>query len=228
VSNWRIKFAYDTPGDPLDGDAIELAGRGIEGEDRQVARHLALAAATDGAFDTVGSYLDHLDRIGQEGRRQVLNEARTELGLQSVEAIDARRLSVERSRALAHLPERDEAGVAWLSCAANGCVASPIEPSTGAARKTNVKRWWCSEHRDQAGPGDLEVWTQRIRLAPGGFGLIFEEDEEVERARQEREEQRTKLEREQRHAERQAGAERLRADEEALAEHYRPKGAGWE
>src|SRR3954453_15253704 len=111
---WEIKFGYDDPSDPLNLRALQIANQGpagqeLDDEERAVAERLVLDALVDPAMNTQGDLLAHLQRLGPEGRRARLNEIRAELGLPSTAKVDARRDMEARSRALAHLPGRDEA-----------------------------------------------------------------------------------------------------------------------
>jgi hypothetical protein len=225
--SWRIRFAYNSREDPLDVHALELASRGLEDEDALVARQLALDFVTDRSMQTVGDALDHLERIGQQGRRELLNEARAACGLESTAAVDASRRLKAWQQGHAHLVQRDEGGCAYLTCAHPGCGAFPVDPTTGGQAPTNVRRWFCGAHRREAEPGDMQPWTPGISFAPGG-GLQFDDDVEVERKRSELEEQRRAARREQRRAEREAEGEALERDQAAMAERWRMRGAGWD
>jgi hypothetical protein len=228
MSDWKINLSYHERTDPLDVAAIERSGAGLEGDDRRVAQKVVFDAVVNPEMQTVGDLLDHLEGLGQQGRRELLNDVRRTLDLPTTESVDAARESEAWRAAHAHLEQRDEFGfVDAAVCAADGCLAIPINPQTGGPARTNARRWWCSAHADQAAPGDLEPFVLRVRYGPSG-DIQFIDREEAEARRQEHEQRRFRAEREARQAERAQEAEELRRHEAALEEHFRPKGAGWE
>jgi hypothetical protein len=228
VTDWQIRIPHVGRNTPLDVEALGVAGRGLQGEDRQIAQRLLLDAVTDPKMGTVGDFLDHLSQIGHAGRRELLNETRALLGLPSVEAVDVKREMAATSRALGQLPKRDEHGYIVSICAAPNCRVLPVNSQTGAPEPTNVRKWWCERHRHLADPRDFAVWRPRIAYSPSG-GIVFLDDEEVRQKKEAAIQRREAAEREQRHLERQAEAREQGDTDAAWAEHYRPpRGVGWQ
>jgi hypothetical protein len=52
-----------------------------------------------------------------------------------------------------------------MECAAQGCKRLSADHN-GNPAPTNVNRFWCAEHADQAAPGDLEPYVEAIRIDP--------------------------------------------------------------
>ena len=91
MSDWEIHVPYRSRGDSL----VEVASmaRHLEGEDRQVARQLAMDAVIDDGLSTAGELLDHLEASGPEQRRVLLHRARAGAGLEPIDAVEARERS---------------------------------------------------------------------------------------------------------------------------------------
>jgi hypothetical protein len=227
MSSWQIHIPNTGPSAPLDVDAIEVAGRGLEGENRLVAQRILFDAATNPEMRTIDDLLTHLERIGQVGRRQLLNEVRHDLGLPTAETVDARRDNEARSRALAHLPRREMDGSTFTNCAADGCLEVPLSPQTGTPIPTRAKKWHCPAHEHLAEPGDMDDWSLRIRYSASG-AIEYVDEVETERKRALHEEERARARSEQRRQERQAEAEDRKSSEAAMVEHFRPKSPAWD
>jgi HNH endonuclease len=78
--SWQIRIPFRDRDEPLDADALTDLPAALEGEDRDVTRELMVQARLEGAR-TVGDVLDRVEAVGPRGRRQLLDEARTALGL---------------------------------------------------------------------------------------------------------------------------------------------------
>jgi hypothetical protein len=183
-------------------------------EDRQVCRQLVLDGVANGVT-TVGQLLDRVAALEPSGRRALLDRTRARAGLPPLS--EARKTEVPP---VAEEPERDALGYAFQPCAV--CGVQPLSPATGAPLRTRERRWHCGKHRDQAGPRDMEPWTNGVRFAPGG-ALEFADDVEAEALAQRREADRHRLQHEQRRA---AAARALSAVEaEARAEALAWRGA---
>ena len=84
---WSISIPHRHANDSL----VEVAGlaRHLDGDDRLVARAVALGARLDG-LTTAGELLDHLEGLEPVERRALLDRARAEVGLESTIEIDWR------------------------------------------------------------------------------------------------------------------------------------------
>ena len=126
-------------------DAISSnVDRALEGEERDIAFQVLFDSPPS---QTMGELFDRLDADG----REMVNKARSELGLESVEEVEAHQAFEAANRSLP--PSRDAEGRIFQSCHAANCQVFPLgehgEPISVADR-----RWWCGQHRDQAGPDD--------------------------------------------------------------------------
>jgi hypothetical protein len=116
-------------------------------------------------------------------------------------------------------PAREEGGLAYQTCAAEGCAQYP-RSREGATIPVAARKWWCPEHEHLAGPRDLEPWVQRIEFAPGG-GLQFPDELEREAEIAAREAERRATELEQRRAQRLVEWQALEGERAAQADQFR-------
>ena len=89
-------------------------------------------------------------------------------------------------------PRRDASGAAIQRCAAAGCERLSANHA-GYTAPTNVKRFWCADHADQAAPGDSEPFdanTVRVDPLTGRWLPPPEVEEHFERQRQKEAEER--------------------------------------
>ena len=161
MSRWNIQIPHRDPGDSL----VEVAGlaRHLDGDDRLVARAIALGARLDG-LATAGELIDRIGALEPQERRKMLDHARAEVGLPSTAEVDA------AQRATQPLIVRTTgAGGSFPSCADPECNAVPMR--LGGFYNPAVRRWWCPNHVDQAEPGDLEPRGSGIKLSPSGVPI---------------------------------------------------------
>ena len=159
MSDWQVHVPYRSRDDSL----VEVGSmaRHLEGEDRLVARQLAMDCAIDG-MATAGELLDHLEASGPEQRRLLLHRARVGAGLEPIEAIEA------RERVKAAQQRRSGGGIsAWQMCGGPTCNAVPLN-EVGAPVAVDVRRWWCSEHAHLAAPGDMQPPGPGLRISESG------------------------------------------------------------
>lgn len=102
--------------------------------------------------------------------------------------------------------ERDEHGRAWLVCAHDGCARQPLD-AHGAPMKSPLVRWWCDIHKTNE---PEETW--RPPFAPSAFGIVDIEAEAFAAAQAQRDERRTRAQRESERAEREARLAELPPD----------------
>jgi hypothetical protein len=226
---WSFSVPFGPRTEPLDQLTIFQACRDVPDEaDRRLARAV-LTDLSNAGVDTFGAAEDLLDRADETELRRRLDTAREKIGLEPTTAIEQRRAVARAGRDdPPHLPlsgpVRDSNGAALQRCAAPNC-STWNSNAEGALVPTNVRRFWCEQHTDQAGEGDLDPWTPPpIRVGPNGLPMVSEETEAHERAHNEKIAKRE--------AERSRKAkEELRQEREriaALEEHHRkPLPAGW-
>jgi hypothetical protein len=171
------------------------AARSLPTDDaRATARQIVIALAADGV-GTVGEALEVLEHSSPAERRAMPDDARRAAGLPDMARVDRRR--ARQAEPIDDEPDRDEAGYAFQNCAI--CGVQPLARATGAPMRTRERRWHCAAHQDQAGPHDMEPWTNGLRFAAGG-GLEDENDVEAEALAQRREAERHRLQHERRRA----------------------------
>lgn len=84
---WQLRIPYRDRSEPI--AAVGDLARNLTGEDRAVARQLALDAAMNG-MRTVGDLLDGMERASATERRQMLDRARERVGLPDTKTAEAR------------------------------------------------------------------------------------------------------------------------------------------
>ena len=141
---------------------------------------------------TAGELIELLAEADPAQRRELLDRARLDAGLETTGAIDAKRAHEARDRMPSSRPRRDEAGFALVGCAV--CSTLPLGSCHRIARCSPAVRWHCPEHEHLAAPGDLEPWASPWRLDESGIYNVVER--EAERARAEAEEERLRMRRE--------------------------------
>ena len=124
-------------------DAIACnVDRALDGEERDIAFQLLLDSPPS---QTMGELFDRLDADG----RELVNKARSELGLESVEELEAHQAFEAANRNLP--PSRDAEGRIFQACHAENCNNFPTG-ELGEPISVPDRRWFCDQHRDQAGP----------------------------------------------------------------------------
>ena len=212
---WQLRLPLRDFDEPLDARALDELPQALgDGDEERVTRSLLLSAWIDHGCKTVGDVKTLLAMATPERRRELLDLARESAGLKTATRID---FEQQFARDQANARVRAAATSPYQVCAADGCGAVPVN-EVGAPIPTDVRRWWCEAHRDQAAPGDTQPRPPRIRLTDCGVLVEHDADEE-ERARV-AEKSRQRI-RELREAERAAEAEELHALEEARRAKHR-------
>jgi hypothetical protein len=170
---WHIHVPHYHRGTSL-VDVAALASE-LDGEDRTTSRALALYAVTDLGMKNVGELLDFLAAAGPAGCRRLLNHVRKAAGLVDIKTVEARR---EYERANAAGVARASVDSGWQLCHADGCNEAPMN-EVGCPIATEVRRWFCPNHRDQAVPGDLEPRGSGIKISECGTLIPADPDEEA-------------------------------------------------
>jgi hypothetical protein len=213
MSEHQLQIPYQSRDQTISDAIAANVDRALEGEDRRITFRLLF----DSRFQTMGQLLDHVSALDTDGRRRLLNQARTGCGLPTVEQEKAQRAVEATNRSLAGSVRRDGQGRAFQICGEPGCGNFPVDPATGQHMPTDAKRWYCEEHR--AGhEAEMEPWSMGLRYSPSG-ALEFSGDAETEARRLETEAKSRAVVREVREAERREEAEALAGLEaEALAQ----------
>lgn len=206
MSAWEIRV----PHRGRDENLIDTASacRHLPEGERDVAREIVIGAMTDG-LRTAGQLLDRLDSLEPGQRRQLLDHARVEAGLPSIAEVDAGVRAEIASKAGAVVASQYDPKLcngktpAGLACNAIGMT------DYGVPAPSNVRRWFCAEHRDQARPGDMDPLPAPWRYSESG--AIVEVDP-VELAREAAAE-------ESRRRQEQARLEDAAVEAEAIREH---------
>jgi hypothetical protein len=170
---WQLYVAHRRRDDSL----LDVAGaaRVLEGEDRAVARELAMQAVIDDGLRTAGQLIDRLEAAAPEERRAMLDRARQSAGLPSIGEVEEQR-RFEAANQAARL--RAGASSAWQICGEPSCTRIPVN-ELGAPIPVDVRRWWCEQHLDLAAEGDLEPRGSGVRLSPSGALVPVDEGEEA-------------------------------------------------
>jgi hypothetical protein len=137
---------------------VAAHARELPPEERDVMRQIALSARLDGMY-TAGELLDHLAGLEPHERRDLLDRARAEVGLEPTGTVDT------RSTVNARLAVSDDPRV--QSCHAAGCRQIPVDAS-GALRLVDVRRWHCPDHEHLARAGDMDPVPSPWKLSPAG------------------------------------------------------------
>ncbi|HSD22972.1 MAG TPA: hypothetical protein VLB79_01460 [Solirubrobacterales bacterium] len=183
----------------------------LTGDERRVVNRIGLdLVMRHGRIERFGDALDLLATAGPQGRRELVDRARTSLGMPTIgdEQFEAQAAATNRS--LRWGP--DAQGRRLAACAAEGCNVWATNPN-GSLRPVADRKWWCPSHKDRAGPEDHLPPEPRYVVKPsGGLKAV---GEEAERLRREDEKRREEWERQQAAKDREA--ERL----QRLEDEYR-------
>jgi hypothetical protein len=145
VSEFRI--AYQDEDDQI-LEAIHAARKTLDGDELRVTEQLVRQALEQRCVTRVGDLLKELEQVGPTGRRQLVDEARTSLGMKTLDAEEAAE-AFKRNRAT--MPPSD--GPRFQVCAAENCNVYPLS-ELGVPIEVADRVWWCARHKDQAGPED--------------------------------------------------------------------------
>ncbi len=177
-------------------DAIACnVDRALDGEERDIAFQVLFDSPPS---QTMGELFDRLDADG----RDMANKARSELGLESVEEVEAHQAFEAANRNLP--PSRDAEGRIFQACHAENCNNFPTG-ELGEPISVSDRRWWCDQHRDQATAEDhlppepeyvLDMQTMSLKAVGAEQERLLEEDRKLqEKARERTERQRAEGER---------------------------------
>ena len=192
--SWEINIPFQDRSQTI-REAIEAhVDQALEGEDRDVALQLLLTSG----FKTVGELIDHVEALDADGRRDLLDEARTAAGLDTVEDAEAHARFEAANRALRTRPSYDEHGRRSVLCAEANCNAWP-QGEQGEPLLVADRIWWCDRHRHLAGPEDHLPEEPKYTIDPHTFAVtavgaekerLLAEDEKLRRNAEEREQRR--------------------------------------
>jgi hypothetical protein len=158
--SWTISIPHRDRAESL----VDVAGHTrVLGQDGPVIRELVISARLDGIAATAGQLMDHLEGLEPHERRAMLNAARKECGLPTLEEVEAARPQPLQVRRVSSAP--------FPGCAATGCHAAPVRADTGGFYHPRVRKWWCPAHEHLAEPGDLEPPGSGIKLSPAGVPI---------------------------------------------------------
>lgn len=194
---WAISIPHRSRDESLVDVAAHARHLGLD-EDRTTVRQLVIQARLDGVATTAGELIDHIAGLEPHERLAMLDRARVEAGLPSVEDVEFRR-GVEAMRCQSSFP-------ANVACAKPDCVN--MATRNGVVYQPAVRRWWCPDHEHLAKPGDMEPRGSGLRF--GENGVIVPIDLDDDEREQDRADHEAK-QRAERHRERQAEAEAYRA-----------------
>ena len=196
---WSISIPHRSRQDSLVDVAAHCRHLPGQDEDRAAARQLVISARLDHGFTSAGELLDHVEALEPAQRRQLLDRARSEVGLPSTETVDAMRRIQSATKPFG-----------LITCAAEGCAATPTR--LGIFYDPGVQRWRCPQHIGEALPGDMEPRRLHLRRTPSGAIVeVDPADDQRERTRAESH----RAERAARDAEAQAEAVEMRRHEQA-------------
>jgi hypothetical protein len=155
---WTLRIPYQHRDESLVDTASHA--RKLGQEEALVTRQIVLQAYMDGVAKSAGELLDHLERLAPAERRALLDRARVEAGLPSIEDVEFR-------QRIQHLVTRVDVDPSLQACHRPDCDAIPTTPA-GAWRPVNVRRWHCPDHEHLAEPGDMTDQGSGLRLSPSG------------------------------------------------------------
>lgn len=154
----ELRFPVRDPEECLVNDLPEVlkqavAAGQLDEAEVPVIRELRDRLIVDGA-DTFGDALTRLEALGAAGQRRWLDQARQAVGLPTATEVEKARADAKFERELERIsPPPPEPWSEMQSCPY--CMAFPIDEH-GRWIATDLERWHCPEHRDKAGPDDLQ------------------------------------------------------------------------
>jgi hypothetical protein len=212
MTSWRIPVPMRSRDDSL--SAVGGFVRHLpDPEDRAVARHIAVDAATSRGMATAGELCDWLDGLDTASRRTVLDEARAACGLPSTDDVEAlARVETANVASLSRLRESKSGSGLQLCHSRSGCNAVPTS-NMGLPIEAGVTKWFCPEHVGEAAAGDMLAPPSNLRISPSGALVEIDMDEQARQAE-------AALSRERQHA---AILQDRQTDAAARAEHDRAR-----
>jgi hypothetical protein len=161
---------------------------GLDDEERDLAQAIAHRALERGTVRAA----ELQEELDGAGARAIFDEARRSIGWRTISEQEA---DEEFERENANLPPgRDADGRCFQSCAAEDCLAYPMDEQ-GIPTPVVDRIWWCDRHADQAGPDDhlppepkyvIDPATMSPRAVGAEHARLLEEDRERERKAAER------------------------------------------
>jgi hypothetical protein len=171
VSTWQIQLPIRDRSESLSVTASSARHLPTD-EDRQVCRQLVIGALMRGAR-TVDDFLTELEGLQPAQRRELLDEARGALGLDSTKDVeDLRRYELANTYGHRHAEQTS----AWQLCGADDCNASPVS-ELGVPIASTVRKWHCVQHRHLATADDLRPLGPRLGYSPAGVIVDLDEQE---------------------------------------------------
>lgn len=172
---WGLQLPYRDRSEPFNPVRVaELAAEAIsDPEERRVVNALALdihGRVPTGS--TFGSVLDTLRAADPAARRELLNHARESAGLRTIE----REEQFEAFEQANANPARSSTVEA--RCSEPGCENAELDHQM-FARRVNVRRWWCPDHR--AGHEEEMIPRPRQVFNPRTGSIIELDERELER-----------------------------------------------
>jgi hypothetical protein len=162
--------------------------------ERRVTFEVLFDLATAMGIKSYGDLDDHLERLEPLGRRRLVDQARSNLGMESLADEKGHQVFEAANRALRMRPARDEHGRRFVGCAEPSCNAWP-QNEQGLPVAVGDRVWWCPAHKDQAGPEDhlppepkyaLDLATMSWRPIGAERERGLEEDRKFKEAARER------------------------------------------
>ena len=222
MSEWQVRIPY------RDRDALALseiydaAGEVLGDEDARVAQQLAYDALIRGT-STVGQLLDELEAVGPAGRRQLLDQARQNLGMRTTHGEEQWRNYEAANAGGSSEPPRDSQGRIEAICSEPGCRRFEPEPTMPQVIKhVHCRRWYCEKHRD-GHEQEMKPWDgqPRVALSMSGLGITFPEETAREAERRRVQAESLRHQREAEEARRRGDGERIAKLERARDEQMR-------
>jgi hypothetical protein len=212
----EIRIPFVDRSQPLDAEALDLPRHLDDPQERRVVTQVIADAMATPGMETMGDLLRAFD-CG--GGRELVNTARTNAGLPTIESEEAARAYEARRRAHTAEAPRDHAGRTPGVCCHSGCSNYLVDPAfPGGPGLTKAARWACTRHADE---GDFSDWGP-ARLIVGPSGAFVDPVEQArDAARDAQQAERRRVRREAEQAERRKEAEEQRRYEEARLEQLR-------
>ena len=171
---------------------------------------------------TMGELIDHIEALDADGRRELLDTARTAAGLDTVEDAEGHRAFEIANRNLR--PGRDSEGKIFQGCAERSCHAWP-QDELGMPTGVVDRVWWCAKHRHLAGPEDHLPPEPKYRIDPE---TMSPRPVGAERERLAAEDEKLRQQAAEREQRRRQGAKALNEVRERYIEQAKPiRVAGW-
>jgi hypothetical protein len=140
-----MKWTFDLPYRDPDNSVVSIADAAseiLDGENARVAQQVAFDALGRGVT-RVGDLLDELEAAGPDGRRALLDQARTNAGLRSTLAEEQHRAFEAANSNPPPTVLRDSAGRRQALCGHEGCSTfEPGEMGPGSIAWVHAKRWY--------------------------------------------------------------------------------------